>query len=118
MNNSESNSSSMNQQNLESKKNILYKDRDYSRLAKARDGKSNIDNISIKYSSKRVVRKGVVPNLVGLDKNSAFKLLESIDAKYDHNGFGIVKEQYPSPGTKISTNMIIKLKFKAPSYDE
>jgi cell division protein FtsI (penicillin-binding protein 3) len=99
-------------------KNILYKDKHYSQLAKASKGTGKeLDKLSLKYSSKRKVTKGIVPNLIGLDKNSAFKILDSLNAKYDHSGFGIVRGQSPKAGSKISKNIIIKLKFKAPSYD-
>lgn len=99
-------------------KGILYKDKSYNRLAKHKDGSATMDNISIKYASKRRVQKGIVPNLIGLDKNSAFKILDSIKAKYDHKGFGVVTKQSPKAGSNIGQNTIVKLRFKAPSYDE
>jgi cell division protein FtsI (penicillin-binding protein 3) len=100
-------------------KNILYKNKNYSGLAKLKKGgKTTMDNISVKYSSKRRVQKGIVPNLIGLDKGSAFKVLDSISAKYDHKGFGIVESQEPKAGSNITLNTVIQLKFKAPSYDD
>lgn len=98
-------------------KGILYRDKNYSRMAKASAGSDAIDNISVKYSAKRRIRKGFVPNLIGLDKSSAFNILDSMTIKYNHSGFGIVKKQNPAPGTPISKNMVLKLKFKAPEYD-
>ncbi len=99
-------------------KSILYKNKSYSGLAKASPNKkSALDNISIKYSATRKVRKGITPNLIGLDKNSTFKILNSLDVKYSHKGFGIVKKQTPAPGTTLAKDTIIKIEFKAPSYD-
>ena len=98
-------------------KNIHYKDKDYSRMAKVKGTQDTMDNISVKYSARRRVRKGFVPNLIGLDKTSAFNILDKLMIKYDHTGFGIVKKQYPAKGTPVSKNTIIKLKFKAPKYD-
>ncbi len=99
-------------------KSILYKDKNYSRLALVKEGgKKNIDDISVKYSARRKVVKGIVPNLIGLDKTSAFKILDSLDAQYDHKGFGIISDQSPAAGSPISKNTVIQLKFKAPVYD-
>ena len=99
-------------------KNILYKNKDYNRLARAtKSTHKEMDKLSIKYSSRRKVQKGIVPNLIGLDKNSAFRALDKIDAKYNHKGFGIVSDQYPAAGTVMTKNTIIKLKFQAPSYE-
>ena len=101
-------------------KNILYRDKDHLRLAKSLNNKDfqALDNISMKYSANRKIVKGVAPDLIGLDKSSAFEALDMIDAKYSHTGFGIVSEQSPAAGTIISSNTIIKLKFKAPKYDD
>lgn len=98
-------------------KNILYKDKNYSRMAKVSNNQETMDNISIKYSAHRRIKKGIVPNLIGLDKSSVFNILESLMVKYDHTGFGIVEKQKPTPGTPISKNTVIRLKFKAPKYD-
>ena len=99
-------------------KNILYKNKNYNQLAVADKKEGNkLIKISRKYSSKRKIRKGLVPNFIGLDKNSAFKIMDALKTKYDHKGFGIVEEQKPEPGTKITKNTIIKLKFRAPTYE-
>ncbi len=98
-------------------KKILYKDKKYTRLAKTYGKDNNMDRISVKYASNRKIKKGITPNLIGLDKTSAFKILDSLDAKYKHNGFGVVNAQFPPAGTAISKNTVIKIKFKAPSYE-
>lgn len=98
-------------------KNILYKDKNYSSMAKASTTGQTIDNISVRYSGRSRIHKGQVPNLIGLDKNSAFNILDSLMLKYDHKGFGIVETQRPGPGSAITKNTIIQLQFKAPEYD-
>lgn len=99
-------------------KKILYKDKNYNQLAKANKHSGRaLDKLSIKYSSKRKVVKGITPNLIGLDKGSAFKILDYLKVKYDHKGFGIVETQYPESGSPLSKNTTVKLKFKAPTYD-
>jgi cell division protein FtsI (penicillin-binding protein 3) len=99
-------------------KNILYKNRKFNQLSHIKeDNHKTLDNIHIKYSSKRKIIKGIVPNLIGLDKGSAFKILDSIDVLYNHRGFGIVKSQWPEPGSSLEKNSVVKLKFSAPSYE-
>lgn len=98
-------------------KNILYKNKEYSQRAKITENNEAIDNISVKYSARRKIEKGFIPNLVGLDKNSVFNILDNLMIKYDHKGFGVVESQSPPPGSPVSQNTIIKLKFSAPEYD-
>lgn len=99
-------------------KAILYKSKSFNSLSRIKKSSNkNLDNIQIKYSGRRKIHKGVVPDLVGLDKNSAFNILDSLKIKYNHNGFGLVKSQWPQPGTAISNSTQVKLNFAAPSYD-
>ena len=94
-----------------------YRDKEYSRMAKTTEGSKTIDKLSVKYSARKRVKRGLIPDLIGLDKNSAFSILDSLNIQYDHKGFGIVKEQYPVAGTPLKKNIVIKLHFKAPVYD-
>lgn len=99
-------------------KSILYKRKEYNQLAKVkvRTGRS-IDKVRIKQSSKRRVVKGKVPNLLGLDKNSAFNLLDRTKIKYSYRGFGVVSKQFPAAGEPLTKGTLVKLQFKAPAYD-
>lgn len=99
-------------------KNILYKRKEYKQLA-IRDNKNSkgIDFVKTRLSATRKVIKGEMPNLMGLDKVSAFKLLDKTKMKYSHRGFGVVKRQTPSPGTPVSSGTLVRLEFKAPSYE-
>ena len=99
-------------------KSILYKEKNIKGLSHlAENNQDAIDDISVKYSARRKVRKGVVPDLVGLDKHSTFKILDGLNLKYKHSGFGIVDEQYPAPGEKVSSDTVMNIKFKAPAYE-
>lgn len=99
-------------------KNVLYKNKEYTQLADAeRTDSGNIDRLSSKYSSKRSIRKGYIPNFVGLDKTSALNILDSMGLKYSHSGFGIVFDQEPKAGSKADSSTVVRLKFKAPSYE-
>ena len=96
-------------------KNILYKRKEYKTIANSKDVKK--DYVNIKVSSKRHIRKGEVPNMIGLDKRSAKKILESLNVKYELKGFGIVHKQNIPEGTKISESTLVKLKFAPPKYE-
>ena len=99
-------------------KSILYKDKNFKHLARTKLGEDKaLDNIKVKYSARRKIVKGAIPNLIGLDKNSAFKVLDGLKIDYKHRGFGIVGEQYPPAGTPLSQDVMVNLKFVAPSYD-
>lgn len=99
-------------------KNILYKRKEYTQIAETKTADSkNIDRLSSKYSAKRSIKKGIVPNFIGLDKNSVNNILETLNLKYSMKGFGIVNDQNPKPGQKIGTETVIHLKFQAPKYE-
>ena len=104
-------------------KSILYKRKEYNQLAKFKQtkgssrSKASIDKIIIKQASKRRVTKGAVPNLIGLDKSSAFEILDKLKTKYSYRGFGVVDKQSPEAGSPLGVNTIVRLKFKAPLYE-
>lgn len=99
-------------------RSILYKRKEYHQLAEFEtDKKKPTDTLNIRQSSKRVYRKGIVPNLVGLDKSSTFNLLDKANIKYSYKGFGVVSKQSPEAGEAITSNTIIRLEFKAPQYE-
>lgn len=96
-------------------KNILYKRKEYKIIANSKTPQK--DYLNLKASAKRHIRKGEIPNLVGLDKRSAKKILDSLGVKYQLKGFGIVQTQSYPEGTKFSNNTILKLKFSPPKYE-
>jgi len=96
-------------------KSILYKRKEYNQIAnRVNDEK---DFVKVKVASKRSLKKGIAPNLIGLDKKSVQKILKSLDVDYTSKGFGVVQSQWPERGTKISKNTVLKLKFSPPKYE-
>lgn len=99
-------------------KSILYKNKNFKHFANVEKGqKDTLDKIHVKYSARRKIVKGAVPNLIGLDKSSAFKLLDGLRIDYKHRGFGIVGNQYPPAGTTLGPDTMVNLQFVAPSYE-
>jgi len=102
-------------------KSILYKKKEYNQLANIKKKSTSkirkSDRLNIRQASRRVIRKGKVPNLIGLDKTTAFELLEKGNVKYSYKGFGVVGRQSPAPGTAMSKSTIIRLRFQAPDYE-
>lgn len=100
-------------------KSILYRKREYSQLAIA-DEKIQIrtlDQLKVSSSAARTIQKGLMPNLIGLDKSSAQKILEELEIYYDFKGYGVVKSQSVEAGEKVSTNTKVKVNFEIPSYE-
>lgn len=100
-------------------KNILYKRKEYNQLALL-DQKKNLkkfDTINTRQAAKVIVKKGIMPYIIGLDKITASKLLDKAELEYTYTGFGIVKEQYPEAGTVLRPGQIVTIKFNPPSYD-
>ena len=100
-------------------KNVLYKRKEYKQLADSSgaEGTRNIDRLSSKYSSRRSIRKGTVPNFIGLDKTSVQNILDTLGLKHSQSGFGVVIEQHPAAGTSSDSSTVVRLKFRAPSYE-
>lgn len=96
-------------------KSILYKRKEYKQLAINHNDSKDI--VKYQATAKRSIKKGEIPNLVGLDKVSAKKILNALKLDYTFSGFGVVKSQYPNKGTKISKNTKVKLKFSPPKYE-
>jgi cell division protein FtsI/penicillin-binding protein 2 len=100
-------------------KNILYKRKEYNQRAIADkvNNKKRFDTITTRQSARVIIGKNKVPNVIGLDKNTAFKVLDKLGLEYKYSGFGIVNTQSPAPGTEIQKGLSVKLKFTPPSYD-
>lgn len=99
-------------------KNILYKRKEYKQLAINNYSKDRgMDFVKTRLSSTRKFKKGEMPNLLGLDKVSAFKILDKTHMKYSHKGFGVVVKQVPSAGASVSSGTVVRIEFKAPSYE-
>lgn len=100
-------------------KNILYKRKEYNQLALIDQKKSNkkLDTINIRQASKVVVKKGIMPYIIGLDKVTAAKHLDNAGIEYSFSGFGIVDDQRPMAGSKVLNGQVATIKFRPPNYE-
>jgi cell division protein FtsI/penicillin-binding protein 2 len=100
---------------------LLFKNKEFGNLANTQNiehKQANFDKILIKQSAiNRGIKKGAMPDFIGLDKNSARKLATRLAINIRFLGFGIVKDQSPKKGTAINKTMQAKLIFAPPSYD-
>ncbi len=99
---------------------ILYKNKEFSKLAKINDFK-NVD--AFKEIKRRKVKrsvahkKGKVPSFIGLDKKSANNLATKVGLSLIHHGVGVVVSQTPESGIEHKEKVIVKLNYAPPSYD-
>ena len=77
----------------------------------------NLDRKIAKSSKpKRKVKKGFVPNLLGLDRQSLEEYSQKLGIDIDIEGFGLVFEQFPKAG-EVLKSTTIEVKLSPPSYD-
>ena len=93
---------------------ILYKDKNFSRLAKIRSGGRELDLIDLKQASVREMPVGLVPDFRGLDKKNSKKMAQSLKIDIIDQGAGIVVKQYPEPGEKIEGDTVVSLIYDPP----
>mgnify|MGYP000265267682 CR=1 FL=1 len=96
-------------------KKILYKDKAYMKLAKSKHKRKSFDKLNIRYSARKKIERGKMPDLKGLDKRTASKLLDEMNLVYESKGFGVIYKQYPKAGTDLSQLKKVKIYFKAPN---
>ncbi len=103
---------------------MLYKNKDISKIASHEDNdydlkniKTNTDIVQLKESSTRFLNPNVVPNLIGLDKISTSAIGNKLNVALVHRGMGVVTNQFPTAGTALSGDIIIKLEYSPPSYE-
>ncbi|MDO9181609.1 MAG: hypothetical protein Q7U04_04335, partial [Bacteriovorax sp.] len=70
-----------------------------------------------KSAATRVYDPNLVPNLIGLDKISTTNIGNKLNLHLIHKGMGVVSTQNPTPGTPLSTDLIIKLEYSPPNYE-
>ncbi len=103
---------------------MLYKNKDISRIAEHYDNdydlkniKTNSDMVQIKDSATRSLTPGIVPNMMGLDKITASNIGIKMNMQMTHKGMGVVSSQYPSPGTPVDSDTVVKLEYSPPTYE-
>lgn len=102
---------------------ILYKNKDLSNLANIEKDNieeynlKKIDIVQEKSAATRTYDLNTVPNLVGLDKISTMNIANKMNLQLLHKGMGVVSAQSPAPGTPLTSDVVIKLEYSAPSYE-
>ena len=103
---------------------MLYKNKDISRIAEHYDNdydlknvKANSDMVQIKDSATRSLTPGIVPNMMGLDKITATNIGIKMNMQLTHKGMGVVSSQYPSAGTPVESETVVKLEYSPPTYE-
>ena len=91
-------------------------DKDFHYLTKPANDNS-LDMVQVKNAATRSMGAGTVPDFRGLDKSSAYDLSEKYDVGLMITGVGIVKEQFPKPGSPLKPDTKIELKFSPPKYE-
>jgi cell division protein FtsI (penicillin-binding protein 3) len=100
---------------------ILYKKKDFAQFAKydEKSNKVNMDIVTSQLSSQqKTFAPGLVPNFIGMDKNSALQLAEERKIPLQVNGFGVVVKQSIEPGTNVASEATLRLQFSPPTYAE
>jgi cell division protein FtsI (penicillin-binding protein 3) len=97
---------------------IIYKDKKHYKFAMKKSGLSKkTDFIKFRQSSRKGYKKGIVPDLLGLDKRSVINVLNELNIKYQMSGVGIVSSQSLNPGEKIINGNILKVILENPIYE-
>ncbi len=103
---------------------MLYKNKDISRIAEHSDNdydlknvKANIDIVQVKEASTRSLTPGIVPNMIGLDKITVTNIGNKLNLQLTHRGMGVVSSQFPSPGTPVTGDTVVKLEYSPPKYE-
>lgn len=98
---------------------LLFKNKEFEKLAENSESANaeTFDSVKVVHSSKRHMGAGRVPNFIGLDKRSSSELAEKLGIDLGHNGVGVVKEQFPEPGSEMTKNGVVKLKYAPPTYE-
>ncbi len=104
---------------------MLYKNKDISPIAEHHEDndydlkkiKTNIDMVQVKEASTRALTPGIVPNMMGLDKITTTSIGNKLSLQMVHKGMGVVSSQYPSPGTPVSSDTVVRLEYSPPTYE-
>lgn len=103
---------------------MLYKNKDISPIAEHEDNdydlkkvKTNIDMVQVKDAATRALTPGIVPNMMGLDKITTTSMGNKLNLQMVHRGMGVVSSQYPSPGTPVGSDTVVKLEYSPPTYE-
>lgn len=101
---------------------LLYKNKDVTKLADKEMKKDEIekitfDQVQVTDASTRIISENTVPNFIGLDKISTIKLGTKLNLQLTHKGMGVVRSQFPAPGSEKTDDLVIKLDYSPPNYE-
>ena len=96
---------------------VLFKDKKHFKFAIKKQASEGNDTLRIKQSSRKKYKKGIVPNLIGLDKKSATLVLKELGFDHEFKGIGIVMEQSTEPGKLFRSGDILVINLERPSYE-
>lgn len=98
---------------------ILYRNKDINVVAQTEYSlkKNSHNTIKKKKRRSRKIQKGVMPNLMGLDRRSAIETLDLIGVSAHHDGVGVVTKQLPKAGNAIKKDTQIILHYRPPMYE-
>lgn len=95
---------------------ILFKDKNYYKFALNKET-NKIEKIDKMQISNINYKKGITPNLLGLDRGTIniFSIKNKLDIEY--KGFGIATKQTPLPGTSANDNQKIIVELSRPTIE-
>jgi len=65
----------------------------------------------VKYKN-RIIKDNLIPNVKGMGMKDALFILENKGLRVNMTGYGIVKQQWPSPGTRYGKGTMVKLELR------
>ncbi len=96
---------------------ILYKDKDFAKLATIGTNDKNLDHVGLVQASTRKFAEGLVPSFLGLDKKNTKRIARRLKLNILNQGAGVVIEQSPNPGIKLQEDTVINLIYRPPKLD-
>ena len=96
---------------------VLYKDKNFSKMANIEKEGKNLDHIDLAQESVKKFDEGQVPNFLGLDKKNTKRIAQDLKLNIINQGIGIVIKQYPGPGIEIREDTVVNLTYGPPKND-
>ena len=95
---------------------IIYKDKGHYKFAINKE-KTHKDKVTKTQSSTMKYKKGLAPNLIGLDRKTVSLFAHDNKIDIEYKGFGIVVNQNPKPGANFSPSQKIFVELDKPAFE-
>ena len=95
---------------------IIYKDKGHYKFAINKE-KNFKDKVTKTQSSTMKYKKGMTPNLIGLDRKTVSLFAHDNKIDIEYKGFGIVVNQNPKPGANFSPTQKIFVELDKPAFE-